>query len=323
MNVLITGGAGFIGYHLAAYHVARGDTVTIFDSLFKSSGRVDVDFTSLTDNACVSMHSVDLTEPIGIALAHESLDVVYHLAAINGTQLFYEMPYEVARNNLLMTLNLLDWLGGREVGCLLYSSSSEVYADADQFGLLTIPTDEDVPVVFGQPTSVRFSYGTSKFMGEFLCLQYGVKFKTPTCVVRYHNIYGPRMGMRHVIPEFIQRLRDGESPFRVFGGTETRAFCYVDDAVRATALVASTGEAAGHVVHVGNSAEEVEITRLAEMMMKLTHTSAAIDARDGREGSVARRCPDITKLQALTGFTPVVALEDGLRKTIDWYMAHS
>jgi nucleoside-diphosphate-sugar epimerase len=322
MNVLITGGAGFIGYHLAQHHHQRGDRVMIMDNLFKADGRVDQEFESFIKNEGVRYIPADLTRPVAVDKG-AGFDLVYHLAAINGTRLFYEMPYQLARANLLMTLNLLDWLEGQQIGKLVYASTSEVYAGCEQVGLLTIPTAEDIPVVFPQPTNVRFSYGTSKFMGEFLCFQFGEKMKVRTSVVRYHNIYGPRMGTRHVIPEFILRMKERENPFRIFGGQETRAFCYVEDAVTATRLVATTPGCDREVVHIGNMKEEITIEALAKRLMKQFGESFDLLESGGRSGSVSRRCPDTDKLKRLTGFEARVPLEDGLSRTREWYLQHA
>lgn len=322
MKILITGGAGFIGYHLAAYHQRRGDAVLILDNLFKTEGLTDPALEALARHPGVQFVQADLTKPLTVeAWDGDRVDIVYHLAAINGTQLFYEMPYQVARTNLLITLNLLDWLEDREIGRLTYASTSEVYAGCEQVGLLTLPTNEDIPVVFPQPTNVRFSYGTSKFMGEFLCLQFGEKMKIPTSVVRYHNIYGPRMGTKHVIPEFIGRMARQENPFRIYGGKQTRAFCYIDDAVAATHLVATTPACDRAVIHVGNAREEITIEALARMLMEQLGKWFDIQECGGRGGSVLRRCPDTTKLKTLTGFEARVALKDGLARTREWYMA--
>ncbi|MBI5677101.1 MAG: NAD-dependent epimerase/dehydratase family protein [Planctomycetes bacterium] len=140
MNILITGGAGFVGYHLAQYHAKLGHFVLIMDNLFKMSGKLDKELETLTSQPNVRMIQVDLTNPIKTLDIPMQLDIVYHLAAINGTELFYKIPYEVARNNLLMTLNVLDWLEDYKVGRLIYSSSSEVYAGGEDVGLLRIPT---------------------------------------------------------------------------------------------------------------------------------------------------------------------------------------
>ncbi len=323
MNVLITGGVGFIGCHLARYHLQRGDSVIIVDNLFKTDVKVDEAFRVLMRTPGFEYLQMDLTKPIGKRMCLSTLDIVYHLAAINGTQLFYEIPYQVARANLLMTLNLLDALKDESVRKLVYASTSEVYADCDQVGLLHIPTDELIPVVFCQPTDKRFSYGTSKFMGEFLCFHFGQQFSIPTSIVRYHNVYGPRMGSRHVIPQFIARIQAEENPFGIYGGQETRSFCYIDDAVEASYLVATTPNCDDEILHVGNSAEEITIEELARRMMGRLGKEFEIVELGRRSASVSRRCPDISKLSKLTGFQPNVNLQKGLSRTLEWYLAHS
>ena len=323
MNVLITGGAGFIGYHLGRFHAAQGDTVHLVDNLFKSEGRPDPDFDLLKQEPNVRVHLLDLTRPITGLSITEPLDVVYHLAAINGTRLFYEIPYDVARVNLLVTINLLDWLRGRAVGRVVYTSTSEVYAGCEAVGLLPIPTPETVPVVFAQPTPTRFSYGTSKFMGEFLCFQFGSTNKVPVSVIRYHNIYGPRMGQKHVIPEFILRAHRREQPFAIYGGGETRAFCHVEDAVAATHKIALTPACDQQIVHVGNPTEEIAIQQLAELVLSLMNIRLPIEERGRRGASVSRRCPDTAKLRHLTGFEAKVNLRQGLEGTIPWYVARA
>jgi UDP-glucose 4-epimerase/UDP-glucuronate decarboxylase len=139
--------------------------------------------------------------------------------------------------------------------------------------------------------------------------------------VRYHNIYGPRMGHRHVIPEFIGRLRRREQPFEIYGGEQTRAFCYIEDAVEATYRVAASSACAGEIVHIGNAAEETQIANLATLLMELTGYHAPLREHGARPDSVSRRCPDTTKLRTLTGFQPQVPLRDGLAKTLEWYLA--
>lgn len=320
MNVLITGGTGFIGLHLARLHREQGDEVWLLDNLAKTGGRSDPDLDALLGDSRVHLLRHDLTSPIRDAECPRRMDVVHHLAAINGTRLFYEMPYELARANLLITINLLDWLGGLDVGRLLYSSTSEVYADCEPLGLLAIPTDETVPVAFKQPTASRFSYGVTKFAGELLCSQFGRTRQVPTTIVRYHNVYGPRMGDKHVIPEFIARMAARETPFRIFGGDETRAFCHVRDAVEATRLCALAPATAGEIVHIGNTREEIRIRDLAERLMD-EHFGGQweIVEQGRREASVSRRCPATDKLRSLTGFEARVMLTEGLADTVRWY----
>jgi UDP-glucose 4-epimerase/UDP-glucuronate decarboxylase len=320
-RVLITGGAGFIGYHLARHHLGRGNEVIIADNFFRAGGKADRHFEELTRSAGAQFLPLDLTQPLPAGRLPARLDTVYHLAAINGTRLFYEIPYQVARTNLLVTLNLLEGLRACSVGSLLYASTSEVYAGTEAFGLLNVPTAEDAPVAFKQPTPVRFSYGASKFMGEFLCMQFGREVKLPVSVIRYHNIYGPRMGTEHVIPQFIDRVRRRENPFNIYGGDQTRAFCYVEDACEATRLVAETAACAGHIVHIGNP-RETRIAELARQVMEQMKFEATIVERGARSDSVSRRCPDVSKLKQLTSFEAHTGLAEGLRRTVEWYLAN-
>lgn len=315
MDVIVTGGAGFVGHHLARAHAEAGDRVAIVDSLAKSGGATDAELRALLDRPNVRLLTIDLANEVPRL---DRVDVVYHLAAINGTRLFYEMPYELARINVRITLNLLEALAGAPPKRLVYTSSSEVYADADAIGALRIPTDETVPVVFTQPTQDRFSYGTSKFMGEFLCSHFGTRYGVPATTVRYHNVYGPRMGDKHVIPELIGRIAGGEDPLKVYGADEMRAFCYVDDAVEATRRVARVDPAPA-IVHIGDPAGELRIGDLAERLMDIVGRRTEIVEGGRRSGSVARRSPDISLLRSLTGFEPAVALDEGLRRTVAWY----
>jgi len=318
VKVAITGGAGFIGFHLASAHALDGDDVTLIDSLAKSGGAPDPDLAGLLAGGKVKLVRFDLATDGASLVGLGPFDIVYHLAAINGTQLFYDIPYELARINLRITLNLLDALAVSPPRRLVYTSSSEVYADAESLGALKVPTDESAPVVFTQPTAVRFSYGTSKFMGEFLCLRFGERYGVPTTVVRYHNVYGPRMGDRHVVPQLLERIEQGEDPLRVYGTDETRAFCYVSDAVEATRRVAAAAPA--DIVHIGDPRNEVRIDDLAGRLLRLLGRKVPIVEAGRRDGSVSRRCPDISRLEALTGFSPRVSLDDGLERTAKWYV---
>ena len=215
---------------------------------------------------------------------------------------------------------MFDFLEGQDIKKIVYSSSSEVYAGAEKYGLLNIPTAENAPVVFPQPTDVRYSYGTSKFISEFLSLNFGRTVQIATSVIRYHNIYGPRMGVNHAIPAIITRLMKEENPFKVYGAHETRAFCYIDDAVEATFRVAESVKCNDEIIHIGNPSEEIRIDNLTRLIAKLLKKDGInfID-QEGLSASVSRRCPDISKLKDFTGFYNSTSLEEGISKTIDWY----
>ncbi|MBI4329585.1 MAG: SDR family NAD(P)-dependent oxidoreductase [Chloroflexi bacterium] len=320
-KVLITGGAGFIGLHLARSLVEQGQTVTLWDNL--SRGDRDSELKTLLARPNTSLVVLDMADAAQVRAQSGTYDVVYHLAAVNGTRFFYDVPDRVMRVNLLAQIHLLDWLVERGCGRLLFSSSSEGYAGTTRAYGVPIPTPEDVPLVIEDPAHPRASYAASKIAGEVLLHSYARVHSLPISIVRYHNVYGPRMGTEHVIPEFCFRLRQREDPFIINGAKNTRAFCYVTDAVRATQLVAETREAAGGTFNVGNSLEEVTIKDLALRLFDIANFHPAIREGKAPAGSVDRRCPDTHRLQQLTGYTPSVSLAIGLRETYKWYATRS
>ena len=316
-SALVTGGAGFIGFHLASHLAERGLDVTLCDDF--SRGRRDDELAALCARPNLRLFECDLTRPDLLAGLEGEFDYLYHLAAVNGTRRFYEMPDVVLRVNVLALVNVLDaWAQGR-FGRLLFASSSETYAGTARAGLLPIPTPEDVPLLLEDLSNPRLSYAVSKLLGEVMVTNYASARGLPATIVRYHNVYGPRMGNEHVIPQFANRILARADPFAIHGADDSRAFCFVDDAVRATRLVMECEAAAGQTVHVGDPTRELPIRDLAAIMFGLFDFHPAVDAGPSPEGSVARRCPDIARLTALTGFRPETSLEDGLRRTFDWY----
>lgn len=316
-SALVTGGAGFIGFHLAAALSEQGHEVTICDDF--SRGRRDEELDALLRRPNVSLIDCDLTSPDAAAGIGGEFDCVYHLAAVNGTRHFYEMPERVLRVNILALVNVLDaWAEGRW-DKLLFASSSEVYAGTARTSGVPIPTPEDVPLVLDDLRNPRLSYGASKALGELLIVNYARARGLPYTIVRYHNIYGPRMGDEHVIPQFCERILHREDPFAVHGDGESRAFCYIADAVRATRLLMESPQADGQTVHIGDPTRETPARDLARLMFDLFDFHPRIESRPAPAGSVKRRCPDIGRLTELTGFHPETPLEEGLRETFHWY----
>lgn len=318
-SALITGGAGFIGFHLARHLFNQNYNVTILDNF--SRGEEDKEFEDLISKENVRFIRGNVINPQTFNQLAGDFDYVYHLAAINGTENFYSRPDEVLKVNVLGTLNILDWFIKQRGGKLLFTSSSETYAGAlklmgDNFPL---PTPEEVPLVVDNPTNVRWSYGASKILGEVAIHAYAKSFGMRNfSIIRYHNIYGPRMGDEHVMPQFIKRIVVGEDPFKILGGLETRTFCYVDDETRATQMVMESDETNGKTIHIGRSDGEIRITDLAEKLFDIAEVNPKLELLPAPEGSVIRRCPDTTKLQNL-GFKAEVSLEEGLKKTYEWY----
>ena len=323
-SILITGAAGFIGFHLAKSLSEASVEVTVIDNL--SRGMSDEEFSDLVNKENVRFVQADMTETSYCSLLDERYDEIYHLAAVNGTRYFYEKPEEVLRVNILSLMHILQWIDQNRCGKFLFTSSSEAYAGTvrafPSAERALVPTKEDVPLCIDDVFNERYSYGGSKIAGELLTINYMRSKKIPFSIVRYHNIYGPRMGLEHVIPEFCKRIYDKQSPFNVFGGEDTRAFCYISDAVTATRMVMEKKECNGHIVHIGNSAEEIKIAELAKKMIGISNFSTALNIMPSREGSVPRRCPDTQKLTMLTGYKPLVPLDEGLKLTFDWYLSY-
>ena len=315
MKALLLGGAGFIGVHLARRLVADGHIVSIVDDF--SRGRDDHELTSLRAHPSVSVVSADLTDPAAWAGIPHGWDQIYLLAAVVGVRNVESDPARVIRTNTLATLHLLDWV--RPGPAVFFASTSEVYADGVQAGLVPVPTPEEVPVMIADVTAPRFTYAISKLLGE-AAIVHTARSRGFTAVVgRYHNVYGPRMGADHVIPELALRAMRGEDPFRVWGTDQHRAFCHVDDAVEATLRLMQAPAATGQIVHIGSDSEETNIGDLAKLVLRVVGVNPTIRALPAPAGSVARRCPDLTRLRALTGFSPAIGLEEGVRGTVDWY----
>lgn len=315
--MLITGGAGFLGVHLGRWLAEMGYEVALCDNFFR--GKADQTFQDLCRLPSVRFIEVDLSKREEFKKLEGPYDHVVHLAAINGTRYFYEIPHEVLRVNILTTMYLLEWAATRRACHVLFASSSEVYAGTVRAFGVKVPTAEDVPLCVDDLTNPRVSYGASKILGELLCIYFAKAHGFRSTILRYHNVYGPRMSTDHVVPEFCLRVLRREDPFPIYGANQTRAFCYVDDAVRATQMIMESSTPSGEIVHVGNDSEEVTISALAEMLFEIADFHPKVSILPPPAGSVERRCPDITKLRRTTGYEPKIGLEEGLRATFGWY----
>ncbi len=238
-----------------------------------------------------TVRSADLTDPAAWAALPHGWDQIYLLAAVVGVRNVEADPARTVRVNALTALHAIDWIEPGER--IFFASTSEVYAGGVDAGIVPVPTAEDVPVMVPDVTAPRFAYAISKLLGEAGFL-HAAKAKGFAAVVgRFHNVYGPRMGADHVIPEMAMRAMAGENPFRVWGADQYRAFCYVEDAVDAMLRLMATPEASGQIVHIGDDTQETNITDLAKLVLRLTGADAALEPAPAPPGSVARRCPDL------------------------------
>jgi len=315
-KALILGGAGFIGYHLAARLVSEGHAVTLVDDL--SRGRRDREVEALCLRPGVALVQADLTRHDALAGLPRRWDQVYMLAAVVGVRNVETDPARVVRVNTLSLMHLLDWLGP-ESGVLFFASTGETYAGGVSAGLVPTPTPEDVPLSVPDVAAPRFAYAASKILGEAAVIHTARARGLRAVIGRFHNVYGPRMGADHVIPELSLRALRCEDPFRVYGADQRRAFCHVSDAVEAMLRIMGLEAAWGQIINIGNDTEETRIEDLARLVRREAGFEPQLDRVPAPAGSVARRCPDIGRLRALTGFVPKVSLEAGVRETFTWY----
>lgn len=318
MKVLVIGGAGFTGFHLSRHLADENQQVIICDNL--SKGSMDGDFNQLVMRDNVEFIQIDLTQRGELDKLNGDIDIIYHLAAISGVRYFYEMPHEVLRVNILLLMNTLDWLAGTNCKRVVWASSAEVYAGIENLIDIPIPTPEKVPLVIADVYNPRFSYAGSKIIGELFCLHYAKAYDLNVTIVRPSNIYGPRMGYDQVIPQFIRRILLGEDPFKIYGGNQIRAFCFVDDFIRGMKLIGQASDIGGEIINLGNGKEEIGIKALADKMFNLFHYHPRVEVLPAPEGSVKRRAPDTSKAKALVGYEPQIDLDEGLKVTYDWYV---
>jgi UDP-glucose 4-epimerase/UDP-glucuronate decarboxylase len=313
-RAVITGGAGFIGLHLARRLLDDGMEVTLVDDF--SRGQRDAHLGEVSRRAELVSH--DLTTPIPDDLLPGDATELYHLAAVVGVVQGLEAPWRVLRTNVLATFNVLDWCLRRSPPRLFLSSTSEVADGAVATGLAEPPVSESAGFVLADLEAPRSSYALSKVVSEQLC-RFAVAGRLAVRIGRYFNIYGPRMGCDHVIPQLIERVTSTRGPLDVYSPAHTRSFCFVSDAVDATVRVMRLDDDRPVVVNIGNDQEEVRMDELAGRILAIAGQNRPIRPLPPHPGSPARRRPDIGKLRALTGFAPSVALDDGLAVTWQSY----
>ncbi len=315
-KVLITGGAGFIGAHLAAHLLAAGHQVHLLDNF--SRGRDDPFLARLSAHPQARLWRLDLLAPDGARALPQDYSQIFHFAALLGVHNVLQRPYATLSHNVLLLLNALE-LARRQTRLqrFVFASTSEVYAGALEWLEMPLPTPEDTALALPHLAQPRSSYMLSKLYGEALVQHAGLPFT----IVRPHNVYGPRMGMAHVVPQLLQkahRAPQGGS-LEVFSVDHRRTFCYIDDAVQMLHLAATLPQCQAQVLNLGNQRPEVRMDELAGLILATLGKPLALVPQPATAGSPARRCPDMTRMRALTGYQGRVELADGLRRTYDWY----
>ena len=316
MRVLITGGAGFIGSHLADAYLQRGCDVYAVDDL--STGKIEnIQHLKKHPQFHYTIDSVH-NHPVTAELV-DQCDVIFHLAAAVGVKLIVESPVRTIETNVRGTEVVLS-LANKKKKKVLIASTSEVY------GLSTdVPFREDGNLVMGATTKGRWSYACSKAIDEFLALAYWREKKLPTIVVRLFNTVGPRQTGQYgmVIPTFVKQALAGR-PITVFGdGKQSRCFGYVGDVVEALIGLMDHDDAVGNVFNIGSN-QEITILDLAKRVKELTNSTSEIvfvpydEAYEEGFEDMPRRIPDISKVRELVGFEPRMSLDGILKTVIDY-----
>jgi dTDP-alpha-D-glucuronic acid decarboxylase len=317
-NVVVTGGYGFIGSHLVAALLARGDSVTIFDvpqgnRRFEFDGHPDLRFVP-----------GDVTDPTALERAlTKGVDTVFHLAAVVGVKNYVEDPLRVVDVNVTGTRNVLE-LCRRHGTHVVFASTSEVFGKNPN-----PPFAEDDDRVLGSTRTARWSYSSSKAMAEHLVFAMHTTYGLPATVVRYFNVYGPRQNPIFVVSQSIHRILNGRRPLLYDSGEQTRCFTYVDDAIAGTLLASESAAAIGEQFNLGSMTESTmrEVVSLAIEIANVDSVTSpeAVDtaARYGSDyEDIPRRVPDSTKALRVLGWRAETVVAEGIRRTIEWARAN-
>ena len=317
MNAFITGGAGFIGSHLADALLAAGHQVTVLDNL--STGAME-NIEHLKGHPAFKYVIDSVTNEPVLAELIDGADVVFHLAAAVGVKLIVEAPVHTIETNVHGTEVVLKH-ANKKKKLVVIASTSEVYGKST-----AVPFREDTDLVMGPTTKHRWAYACSKAIDEFLALAYWKERKLPVIIVRFFNTVGPRQTGRYgmVIPNFVRQGLAGQ-PITVHGdGTQTRSFCYVGDVVEALMRLTAEPRAVGEVFNVGNT-HEISIMALAEKVRDLTGGRSEIvtvpydQAYETGFEDMPRRVPDLAKITHLVGYAPEVGLDEILTRVVDHF----
>ena len=315
MKALITGGAGFIGSHLAERLLSRGDEVIALDDL--STGSLD-NLKAIWNSPKLRFVQDDVRNSQIMHLLVEQCDIVFHLAAAVGVQLIVEQPVHTIETNIHGSEVVLN-IANKFRKPVLIASTSEVYGKSEK-----VPFKEDDDTVLGATRFSRWSYACSKAIDEFLGLAYHQQFGLPVAVVRFFNTVGPRQTGRYgmVIPRFVEAALRNE-PIQIYGtGKQARCFGYVGDVVDAVIKLMQSKEAPGRVYNIG-STEEVTIEQLADRVIELTGSKSrkehiSYEQAYGRPfDDMMRRIPCLDRIRSVIGYEPKTSLKEILQQVIE------
>ncbi|MXX98859.1 MAG: SDR family NAD(P)-dependent oxidoreductase [Gammaproteobacteria bacterium] len=317
-RILITGGSGFLGSALVKKLLREGWHVRVLDNNSRGHARRLADVIGDID-----FINGDVRDYRVVERACKGMNVVAHLAYINGTEFFYSMPEQILEVGIKGAINTIDACLAHKIERYWMLSSSEVYQRAE-----VVPTDETAALIVPDILNPRYSYGGGKIAAELLAVNYGRKAFRQLAIVRPHNVYGADMGFEHVLPQLIMRAArlDQTTPkgqtvdFPIRGsGEQTRSFVYIDDFTEGCYTAFTQAEKCSFF-HIGTM-DEIKIKDVVSIVLEVLGRQGNILPSQSPAGETDRRCPDIGRMQAL-GYAPKIGLKEGIAKMTEWYVAH-
>lgn len=314
MKILVTGGGGFVGSHVVEAELESGNEVTAIDIASPSK------LSHLEDRNGFNYVKADILAKDVLKPLIEDSDLIYHFAAIANVQTYVEDPLKVMSINIDGLRLVLD-IAFRNNKKVVFSSTSEIYGKN-----LKVPWSEDDDRVLGPTSKQRWCYSSSKAIGEHMCFAY-IDLGLRVAICRFFNFYGPKLdflGRGRVLPVFLGQFLKNEPVTVVEPGDQTRCFTYISDGIDGILKVAHTEEAEGHVFNIGTN-EEISVLELAKKIKIIGKFSSEIVMVPAEQiygkgyEDIFRRVPDISKAKRMLGWEPKIGLDEGLKKTIEWY----
>ena len=318
MKILITGVAGFLGFEVLKKLAEKEHLIHGLDVI--KNIKLDNEFSEFINMNINNFKYKVLNVNNGneILDLDKDYDLILHFAGILGVENVSEYPFKTLYENSHMCYNILELAKNqKKLKKFFFTSTSEVYAGTNENFNLTFPTPENSPLSISDLNENRTSYMLSKIWCEAL-----IKYSNiPYYIFRPHNLYGPRMGMRHVIPQLLKKISlNVNNVLEVFSPNHTRAFCFIDDAVKFIEICIDRFDNSGsRTFNLGNSHEEISMYELSKLMLNLLNKNLHIKKMEATIGSTHRRCPDMKKLEKFTNYSPNIDLKNGILKTFDWY----
>ncbi|MBC8304753.1 MAG: NAD(P)-dependent oxidoreductase [Pelagibacterales bacterium] len=308
-KILLIGGAGFIGYHLAK-KLSEKYSVEIFDNFSRGTN----------DNSIKKLRNIEIKKLDLNKIKKFKLKIyshIFYLAAIVGVKNVIKDPFYTFQNNIMPFLNVVNSIRKYKKTKLIFFSTSEVYSPSIFSRKIKFPLKENNPIILKENLDARDSYYVSKIFGEKICQLNDINY----ICLRPHNVYGPRMGYSHVIPEIIRKFQKKKS-VGVYSPNHMRAFCFIDDAVNQIIKLSLKNKNQYSIYNIGNMSQEIKMIDLAKTVKKILKSKKSIKKEKNTEGSPYRRVPDMKRTLKEIKYKNSYNLENGIKKTIEWYLKH-